>query len=1044
MKRLLAAAISLFILPACSSRIIPPKTETNNTALLSNFETPDNVQLSVYWYWLSDNISKEGVEKDLLAMKQVGISRAFIGNIDVQGPVGKVRIFTPEWWSILHAALKKAGELNIEIGMFNSPGWSQSGGPWIKKQQSMRYLSSIDTIVNGPVLYKSTLPKIDNGAQDLKVIAYPIRAQHFQTHTWQVTKLEKAKALLDMDIPGGTPMSSLVLQPDKRIRTRAKLYYKKEKEYLLLSDIDIDRSNMQLNVGFDTLAPVVISIPAVNTTSYRLEFTEPGEAKIQVTISAQPKVERYPEKTLAKMFQTPLPLWDTYLWRQQPEIQDNNLVVPVDKVVDITSKYKDGILEWNIPAGNWKIQRMIMRSTGVTNGPATPEGTGLEVDKMNKDHVKFHFDAFIGEILRRVPAEDRKTFKVVVADSYETGGQNWTDDMVDRFQQMFKYNPIPFLPVLQGTVVGSPDISDRFLWDLRQLIAHRVAYDYVGTLREESHKHGLTTWLENYGHWGFPAEFLKYGGQSDELGGEFWNEGTLGSIECRAASSAAHIYGKTKVSAESFTAAGNLFQRYPALLKKRGDWSFTEGINNTLLHVYIHQPDERMPGMNAWFGTEFNRHNTWFKHSKTYMDYLKRCNYLLQQGLPVNDVAYFIGEDVPKMTGVVNPPLPKGYQFDYINAEVILNRLSVKNGRLTLPDGMSYRMLVLPQLTTMRPELLAKISQLVKEGAVILGTPPERSPGLQNFPAADKEVKELAATLWGDVDGNNKKSRSFGKGRVMAGLSMEEAFSLLNVKPDFLRNTAAEVLFTHRTTNRYEIYFVTNQSDTVIHFIPSFRDGKGQPYWFDATTGKRRRLEGYAINSDGTTIPLKLEKNESCFIIFDKAEHAVPSDKNNFPEPASTIELKKPWMVHFDSTMQGSRYPVVFSQLIDWRDHANDSIKNYSGAAVYKTQFEVEKLPVGKTFINLNQVNVMATVMLNKKELGTVWTYPYKVDASAALKSGTNELEIIVVNTWVNRLIGDNKLPTQNRKTWTAVNPVTKEQPYSPSGLLGPVQLETY
>ena len=249
-----------------------------------------------------------------------------------------------------------------------------------------------------------------------------------------------------------------------------------------------------------------------------------------------------------------------------------------------------------------------------------------------------------------------------------------------------------------------------------------------------SHKYGLTTWLENYGHWGFPGEFLQYGGQSDEIGGEFWSEGSLGDIENRAASSCGHIYGKNKISAESFTAGGGGYHRYPAMMKQRGDRFFTEGINNTLLHLYISQPyEDREPGVNATFGNEFNRKNTWFPQLDLFIKYVKRVNFMLQQGLNVADAAYFIGEDTPKMTGVTDPALPKGYQFDYINAEVIERDMTVANGLLTLPHGTQYRILVLPKLETMRPQLLDKIARLIEQGAVVLGPAPRRSPSYEEL-----------------------------------------------------------------------------------------------------------------------------------------------------------------------------------------------------------------------------------------------------------------------------------------------------------------------
>ena len=408
-------------------------------------------------------------------------------------------------------------------------------------------------------------------------------------------------------------MRSLIFETDTPIKSFGKIYAKEGNTFRLLKSFDIDRSNFNLNVGFVPDAPLVISLPENQADVYKFEMSGSGSGNCTVELSSKPYVEYYAEKTLAKMFPTPLPMWKDYLWEEQPLVSNKEQVLDPEKILDLTSDVNKGVLTCHLPKGQWKVVRYAMKTTGVTNAPAAPEATGLEVDKMNSKHLEFHFNAFIGEILKRIPEEDRKCFKVTVMDSYETGGMNWTDDMEQKFIETYGYSPIPYLPVLHGEVVGSPDISDRFLWDLRRLIADCVSYEYVGALSKLSHKHGLTTWLENYGHWGFPGEFLQYGGQSDEVAGEFWTTGDLGNIENRAASSCAHIYGKRKVWAESFTVGGGDFTHDPYEMKQRGDRFFTEGINATLLHVYIHQPyEDRFPGINASFGSEFNRHNTWF------------------------------------------------------------------------------------------------------------------------------------------------------------------------------------------------------------------------------------------------------------------------------------------------------------------------------------------------------------------------------------------------------------------------------------------------
>jgi hypothetical protein len=1045
---------------------VTAQSNTPVTGLLEKgFVTPpDSVKPSVYWYWLCDNVSKEGVEKDIEAMAKVGIGRAFIGNIGLgktETPYGTAKLYSDAWWQATEAAITKAHEKGISIGLFNSPGWSQSGGPWIKPSQSMRYITGVGLTVQGPKKIKQVIPVATPDFQDVGVLAFKIpTAEHEQIANRKTTVkavgIANAEVLTDdrwvetarfrekdttvsVEITMEEPFTarSLVLYPAQSpFQAQVLLQAREGDSYTTIKQFEFNRSNPSLNVGFVPFASVAVSFPAVTTNRFRLVFSKiRGQGELtEIKISAAPVVERYMEKQLAKMFQTPLPLWNEYQWPQAPEHDKSTVLNPAD-ILNISSRLsKDGKLNWDAPAGEWMIIRYGMAPTGVTNAPATPEGAGLELDKINKAAMQHHFDSFVGKIQQRIPAAQRGALQWVVADSYETGSQNWTDGMATDFKAAFGYDPLKWLPVLSGRVVGSMDQSNRFLWDLRRFIADRVSYHYVGGLREVSNKHGLKLWLENYGHWGFPGEFLQYGGQADEVSGEFWNEGDLGSIENRDASSAAHIYGKARASAESFTAGGLTYQRYPALLKKRGDWSFTEGINHTLLHVMIEQPyEDKKPGINAWFGTEFNRNNTWFYQGKAFIDYLRRCNYLLQQGKPVSDVAYFIGEDAPKMTGTRNPPLPAGYQFDYINAEVILNRLHVKDGYWVLPDGVRYKLLVLPPLETMRPALLQKISEGVKAGGVLLGPAPKRAPGLQNYPAADKAVERLAADLW--------HAGNVGKGKVLQHKTMQEALDLLQTPPDFSSDQGTDVLYTHRHTDTAEIYFITNQTDKTIQFSPAFRVTGAQPAWWDAVTGYTRMLPEYTAEGMTTRVPLKLEAYQSGFVIFRKGQRAAAAGKN-FPELRLLQTLNKPWTVRFDTAMRGPVAPVVFEQLTDWSLHPNDSIKYYSGAAVYTTSFTTGDIPSGKRLLlDVGTAKVMAVVKVNGREAGTAWTAPWQVDITDFVKPGENKLEIEVVNTWVNRLIGDSKLPESQRKTWANVNPYKPDSPLEVSGLLGPVRL---
>ncbi|RNC63818.1 glycosyl hydrolase [Proteiniphilum sp. X52] len=1070
--------ITILIIGLSCSRSSNDTSKQLSDALESRFITPpDSIQTSVYWYWISDNISKEGAVKDLHAMKEAGINRAFIGNIGIRDlPYGKVKMFSDEWWEILHLALKTAAELDIEIGIFNSPGWSQSGGPWIKPEESMRYLASSEITVKGPRKMEQSLEQPTESFQDVKVIAFPSAGNGNMVLSPQNASIQSTPSVAGLSkitdgdnttgisFPGSgefqimfkaespfTARNLTVQITEAPLHAGALLEAMQEDgAFKLVSKFEINRSNTALNVGFDPYAPVAISFPEVTATEFRLTLNNvhPRAGLAEVQLSAIPRVERYSEKTLAKMHPTPLPYWDAYLWPSQPETGDENLIIRGDEILDITQYLSaEGVLTWDVPEGEWTILRMGMTPTQVTNSPASPEATGLEVDKMSKKWVAEHFDRFIGEILRRIPEADRKTFKVVVQDSYETGGQNFTDDFLAEFKERYGYDPLPYLPVYRGYVVNSQLESDRFLWDLRRMIADKVAYDYVGGLRDTSHQHGLTTWLENYGHWGFPGEFLMYGGQSDEIGGEFWSQGELGDIENRAATSAGHIYGKTKISAESNTSGGPAYSRHPAMMKQRTDRFFAEGINNTLLHVYIMQPyEDKNPGVNAWFGNEFDRKNTWFPQLDLFTQYLKRTNFMLQQGLNVADVAYFIGEDAPKMTGIADPPLPTGYQFDYMNAEVIIREMTVKDGLLTLPHGTQYRVLVLPKQRTMRPELLAKIKELVYDGALVLGPAPQRSPSLQNQPEADKQVREMADELWDEVDGINVKNRKYGKGQIMSGLTLEEVFELIQLPPDCRLPEDHSIHYGHRSMGGIDIYFVSNQTGEEKVVYPEFRVTGKQPELWDATSGSIRILPAFEIKERTTSVPIKLAAYESVFIVFrHKARNSNSTDiLDNYPIPEVIEELKGPWNVSFDPAFRGPAEPVVFETLHDWTTSPDESIRYYSGTAHYRIHFSAPEVKENETVeIDLGNLTAMAKVSVNGTYAGGLWTYPYKLDISDFVKPGENELVIEVVNNWMNRLIGDQNLPEGQRETWCFVNPYNAQSPLQPSGLFGPVTIQS-
>jgi hypothetical protein len=1076
----------LFLFTQCTS--VEQFKQSEFDKIQTGFTTPkeDNT-LWCYWYWIGDDISKEGITKDLEAMKKAGIGGALIGNINPKEKDGRVPILSEEWWEHMVHAVNEGKRIGVDIGAFNSPGWSQSGGPWVKPDMAMRYVTYSEIKIAGGKKVDLKLVKPNAEFQDTYVLAFPSISSEKNTlsnsnarikitptiknslnlidnDTTTLASFSKAIQEYQIDIIGNeaiTARSLRIVPSNDIIKANCEILANIDGEYKSIKSFTIDRSKLTPNVGPNKYAPILEAIPETNATGFRLKMNllggifesntfpnaKAGTWKMsEITISEAAGLEAYAEKTLGKMHPTPFPKWDSYKWDEQEDVTDSSLIVNADNIINISDKMDaNGNLSWDAPEGQWTIQRYGMTPTGTKNSPAAPQGKGYEIDKANKELVQFHYDQFIGELLRRIPKESKSAFKYVIADSYEMGSQNWTDGFEEKFETKFGYNPKKYLPVFSGRIVGSVEESDRFLWDLRRSVADAVAYEYVGGLREASNEDNLQLWLENYGHWGFPSEFLMYGGQSNLVSGEFWNEGTLGDIECKAASSAAHIYGKPMVSAEAFTAGGRSYVRHPALLKKRGDWSFTEGINHFVLHLYIHQPDDnRVPGVNAWFSTEFNRHNTWFKKSKSYFDYLRRSQHLLQQGKYVADVCYFIGENTPIMTGVRNPELPDGYSYDYINAEVILNRVTVKDGKFVLPDGMSYNLMVLPPFETMRPELLTKIESLVKQGGKIFGKAPKKSPSLQNYPENDRIVNELANKMWGIND--NEKFKKYGQGTIIDGLELKDALNQLNIAKDVDLNADVPVLWTHRTMPGMEIYFLTNQSSQTINFTPSFRVKGMKPQLWDAVTGEIRQLSEFVEKDGRIDVPINMKENQSWFVIFSNLDNETIKRgyPTNFPKFNTVKTLENEWEVDFKNKNIGPSESVKFTKLTDWIKSENNKIKYYSGTAVYTSKFNYSKEDGMKdVYIDLGKVGVMASVKINGKDIGTTWIAPFKLNASQAIKEGENNIEVEVVNVWRNRITGDKSLPEEKKSTWLLVDIISPDEELIPSGLLGQVTIQT-
>ena len=752
--------------------------------------------------------------------------------------------------------------------------------------------------------------------------------------------------------------------------------------------------------------------------------------------------------------------------------------VPGDKIVDLTGCLGEGgKLTWGAPAGKWTILRFGYTLTGIRSVPdwaVSSIGDGFEVDRFDRAALERHFNAFTQKILDD-PAV-KGSIIGIEEDSWEVHWQTWSKSFAKDFRSRRGHELLPWLPVLAGEVVDSAEASERFLWEYRRTIADVITDNFYGTYAELCHRNGVKFHSEASGPGieGYPpSDVLMYKGRADVPMGEFhsWKEKKYDQPDVKEAASAAHLYGKPIAATESFTGIDD-FRKDPYWLKALSDRAFCAGINHFYLHVYTLKPDERKPGpiMSTLWGVGFNRHQTWWPMAKGYFDYLARCQQMLRRGRFAADLLYFYGEGAPGFAWneegqdgagggnprTLQPALPKGYDYDWCNTEILLTRLSVKGGKLVTPDGIAYRMLILPERAEMTPKLLRKLEEFVKAGATILGPKPMRSPALKDAKEADAEVREIANRLWGESQAASASPlvHPYGKGRVISGMPMEKMpiTSLLaqdGVTPDFEWTGGSkdlELLFIHRVDKGDDIYFVGSQSDQTEAVQCTFRVKDKQPQLMDPVTGEIRDLPEYSATADGRLrVPFKFAPRQSFFVNFRKmpeSEGAKPAIAANFPQAQTLQEIIGPWEVRFDPKWGGPE-KAVFERLEDWTKRPEEGIQYYSGIAVYRKEFDLARpLSSGRLYLDLGIVKNLARVRLNGRELGVAWTAPWQVDATGALKEKGNVLEIEVANVWINRLQRDRQLREKERLTWTNANETALGgRDLLPAGLLGPVTL---
>jgi hypothetical protein len=779
--------------------------------------------------------------------------------------------------------------------------------------------------------------------------------------------------------------------------------------------------------------------------SFGIDPSKPPKAyKVaELVLHTDARVNRFEEKAAF------VPEHDLYKYATPP-VEPSSAIRKSD-VIDLTAKMQpDGTLEWTPPAGRWVVLRIGYSLLGITNHPATPEATGLEVDKLDRRFVKDYFEKYLDSYKETVGADlmGKRGIRYVINDSWEAGSQNWTDNMIAQFKALRGYDPTPWLPVLTGRVVGSAEESDRFLWDFRKTIADLIANEHYGQLEATLHERGMGHYGESHeGGRAFVADGMEVKKFNEVPMSAMWTQlpgvnkvQFTANADVRESASVAHIYGQNLVAAESMTAsAAAPWAWSPATLKPTADAELLNGVNRFVIHESTHQPlVGKAPGLTLGpYGQWFNRNETWAEQAKPWLDYIARSSYLLQQGRFGADVVYFYGEDsnLTAIFGGKAPDVPAGYGFDYINADALIHELGVRDGQIVTNSGTRYRILYLdPFSRHMSLPVLRAIHRLVEDGASVAGPKPTDDPSQADD---QKEFARLSAELFGSGAG----SHQVGKGTVYAGQTLRTVFDELHLAPDFdtpRQRGDSDLEFVHRRLIDGDIYFIDNRSDHAESIDAFFRISGRQPELWHAETGMIEPVS-FKIAEGRTSVPLHLEPWGTVFVVFRKpatgASKVVPS-----PTEEMVATINGPWKISFEAG-RGAPASITMDTLSDWSRNSDRGVKYFSGIAVYRKTIDATpewfKRDL-RLIIDLGDVRNLAVVTVNGTELGEAWHAPYRVDITSAIKPGTNEIEIKVINAWVNRLIGDEQ-PGSAKFTFTDVKPYKANSPLQASGLLGPV-----
>lgn len=1121
--------ISVAAILACSTLLSPvafaeaPAAEqgaTNPDPLAQQFQDPPmEARPRVWWHWMNGNVTKDGIAKDLDWMKRVGIGglQNFDAGLQTPQVVGKRLVYmTPEWKDAFRFAASEADRLGLELAIAASPGWSETGGPWVKPEDGLKKVVWAETRLKGGKRFtgKLPMPPVTTGPfldmpdsdplasitgehgfeapelySDIAVLALPDTAAEdvlpsFSSDGKPISAAALADASLQTGVtlprgPAEAPTTLVASYAKPQTIRSATIAIPGAKSMFAGPTLDIrleasnDGTTWQPVASMPvTGAPSTVSFEPVTARHFRLVFVplpfngsnlgDPTPGVVvggfvdMIAASAKAPLEikqfRLTSETIIDQFEAKAGYAIARDYDALGEPDRAAVGVDPSRIVDLTGKMRpDGSLDWTPPKGKWRVIRLGSSLLGTTNHPAPPEATGLEVDKFDGAAVRRYLEHYIGTY-KDAAGEDlvgKRGVRALLTDSIEVGAANWTPRMIEQFKRLRGYDPMPYLPTLAGVLVGTREQSDKFLRDYRQTLADLMASEHYGTVAQVAHENGLKVYGEaledNRPSLGDDMAMRSH---ADVPMSALWTFGRKAGpnpsylADMKGAASVAHVYGQNIVAAESMTSALAPWAYAPNELRRIIDLEFASGVNRPVVHTSVHQPvDDKVPGLSlAFFGQFFNRHEAWAELARPWVDYMARSSLLLQAGRNVADVAYFYGEEGPLTALYGRKPIgdaPKAHAYDFINRDALFDAIEVQDGEIVAKGGARYKAIQLGGSSRrMTVATLRRLATLVEAGATVVGHAPESSPALADGKA---DFAALVAKLW-----SGAPVTRLGAGQVIVSADIDAALAKAGVSPDFRMSGAsadAQVLFVHRALGDGDLWFLNNRKTVDERVEARFRVTGKQPELWHADSGRSEPVS-YRIENGETIVPLTLGAESSVFVVFRK-----PAKANSLiikkVVPTAVAMLDRPWQVAFQAD-RGAPAGITLPKLASLSDQAEPGVRYFSGMATYTSSFTLPKsVNAGAPlWLNLGEVGEIAEVSVNGKHVGYAWHKPYRVDLSGVVRKGVNSVEVKVANLWVNRLIGDAQ-PGAEKVTWTSFPTYRADTALRPSGLIGPVTLES-